>query len=157
MAITPPAGGYCTNCSAAMNANSVACLNCGFAPFSSRNFCHSCAKAVNSPNQAMCTGCGSALSGGAAAAGSKSKSTAGILAILLGAFGAHKFYLGRTNPALIMLAAWVVGFCGGVVIFLPYVLCFAVWVVGIIEGIIMLGKSDAQFQQEYVIGQKDWF
>ena len=160
MAITPPTGGYCTNCSAPMNANSVACLSCGFAPFTSRSFCNSCARAVNSPAQAMCTGCGSALAGAgpsSGAPGSKSRTTAGILAILLGAFGAHKFYLGRTTPGLVMLAVWVVGFCGGLVIFLPYVACLAVSVVAIIEGVTMLGKSDAEFEREYVVGQKDWF
>ena len=37
------------------------------------------------------------------APGEKSRVTAGVLAILLGVFGVHKFYLGRTGAGLVML------------------------------------------------------
>ena len=94
---------------------------------------------------------------GAYGTGSKSKTTAGVLAILLGGIGVHKFYLGRTNPGIIMAVVFGVCFCASFVFVLPFFVCMALSTIGLIEGIIMLGKSDAQFQQEYVIGQKDWF
>jgi TM2 domain-containing membrane protein YozV len=86
----------------------------------------------------------------------KSKVTAGILGILLGSFGAHKFYLGYTTPAIIMLALYLSG------LVLTILLIGLVWVwipglIGIIEGIIYLTKSDEEFQQTYVIGNKPWF
>ena len=73
------------------------------------------------------------------------KTVAGILAILLGSFGVHKFYLGYTTPGIIMLVANVLT-------------CFTVmWIVGLIEGIIYLTKSDADFIATYQVGKKEWF
>ena len=69
--------------------------------------------------------------------------TAGILAILLGWLGVHKFYLGYTTAGIIEL---VLGFCFGIG-----------WIIGIIEGIIYLTKSDEEFVRTYQIGQKQWF
>lgn len=64
----------------------------------------------------------------------KSKTTAGILAILLGGLGAHKFYLGKPLQGLLYLIfIWT---C------IPAIL-------GLIEGIIYLTKSDYEFAQKY--------
>ncbi len=70
------------------------------------------------------------------------KVTAGILAILLGGLGVHKFYLGYTSAGLIQILLSCV-FVGGLI--------------GLIEGIIYLTKSDEEFIQTYQIGQKQWF
>jgi TM2 domain-containing membrane protein YozV len=70
------------------------------------------------------------------------KVVAGILAILLGSFGIHKFYLGYTTPGIIQL---VLGFCG------------IGGIIGLIEGIIYLTKSDAEFVQTYQVNKKEWF
>ena len=83
--------------------------------------------------------------------GEKSRLVAGVLAIVLGALGVHKFYLGLTNAGIIMLAVCLVGS----IIFGIGPLAMAV--VGLIEGIIYLTKSDADFQQTYVVGKKAWF
>ena len=80
----------------------------------------------------------------------KDKTTAGILAILLGAFGAHKFYLGYTAPAVIMLVVSIVGSCF-------VVGPAAMGIIGLIEGILYLTKSDDEFQNTYVNNQKFWF
>nr|WP_269845493.1 TM2 domain-containing protein [Halopenitus persicus] len=81
---------------------------------------------------------GGAAAGGAgagAAASSKDRSTAGILAILLGGIGAHKFYLGETGMGLLYLCfSWT---------FIPAI-------IGLIEGILYLTKSDEEFQRQYV-------
>lgn len=72
------------------------------------------------------------------------KMTAGLLAILIGGLGIHKFYLGMTGAGIIQI---VLTFCtGGIAGFIP-----------LIEGIIYLTKTDEDFHREYVIGQKNWF
>ena len=65
----------------------------------------------------------------------KSKVTAGILAILLGGFGVHKFYLGKVGMGILYLVFCWTGIPG---------------IVGLIEGIIYLTCSDAEFQTKYV-------
>ncbi len=84
--------------------------------------------------------------------GDNKKVIAGILAILLGAFGIHKFILGYNKEGIIMLVITIV---------LGVVTCgmFA-WVmsiIGLIEGIIYLTKSDADFYNTYQAGKKPWF
>jgi TM2 domain-containing membrane protein YozV len=76
---------------------------------------------------------------------SEKKLVAGILAILLGGFAIHKFYLGYTKTAIIQLIISLVtcGTVGGLI--------------GIIEGIIYLTKSDEEFDRTYVHNQKEWF
>jgi TM2 domain-containing membrane protein YozV len=71
------------------------------------------------------------------------KTVAGILAILLGSFGAHKFYLGYTTPGLLQI--------------LSNCACGAGGLIGLIEGIIYLTKSDADFIATYQVGKKEWF
>lgn len=88
--------------------------------------------------------------GGGAASGDKNKIVAGILGILVGAFGIHKFYLGYTRPGVIMLLCGTIGAC----LIVPIIV---VSVIGLVEGIIYLTKSDAEFEQEYVLRRKDWF
>ena len=79
---------------------------------------------------------------------SNKKLAAGLTGIFLGAFGVHKFILGYTKPAVIMLVVSLLT-CG--------VGYFVFQVIGIIEGIIYLTKSNAEFEAEYLDGQKDWF
>jgi TM2 domain-containing membrane protein YozV len=75
---------------------------------------------------------------------SEKKITAGILGILLGGFGVHKFYLGYTKAGIIQLV-------------LGIVTCGVAGIVGFIEGIIYLTKSDEEFDRTYVQNQKEWF
>lgn len=74
--------------------------------------------------------------------GAEKKLVAGLLAILLGGFGVHKFYLGYTKEGVIQLLLSLV--CVG-------------GIIGIIEGIIYLTKSDAEFVATYITGRKGWF
>jgi TM2 domain-containing membrane protein YozV len=82
------------------------------------------------------------------------KMIAGILGILLGGLGIHKFVLGYTMEGVIMLAVSIVG---------TVVLCgiplapVAMGVIGLIEGILYLTKSDDEFVATYVVGRKGWF
>ena len=80
--------------------------------------------------------------------GAEKKIVAGILAILLGGLGIHKFYLGYTTAGLIMILVTVLtcGFGGTIMA-----------IIGLIEGIIYLTKTDAEFVAIYVTGKKEWF
>ncbi len=88
-------------------------------------------------------------------AGSK-KIIAGVLGILLGTFGAHKFVIGATQPAIIMLAVSLAGIVLSF-LFLPILATWAMGIIGLIEGIIYLTKSDQEFHQTYEVGKKPWF
>lgn len=93
--------------------------------------------------------------GSPATAGSKSKVAAGILAILLGGIGVHKFYLGFTGPGLVFLLVNTVGFLiTWVMLFVPNMV---LGVIALVEGIIYLTKSDEEFEQQYVVQKKQWF
>ena len=91
------------------------------------------------------------------------KMTAGLLGIFLGALGVHKFYLGLTNPGVVMLCVSLLGMCGcglGIILIFPFVLTLgwvAMGIIGLIEGIIYLTKSDLDFYRSYVVEQKGWF
>ncbi len=81
----------------------------------------------------------------------KSKIAAGILGILLGGLGIHKFYLGYTKEGVIMLLVSILGaFVAGLG---PLIM----GVFGLVEGIIYLTKSDEDFYNTYVAGRKGWF
>ncbi len=79
------------------------------------------------------------------------KMLAGILAIILGSLGIHKFILGYTKEGVIMLVLGLLG------IFTCGITSSISWIVGIIEGIMYLTKSDEEFYQTYQEGRKPWF
>ncbi|MFO0869291.1 MAG: TM2 domain-containing protein [Pirellulales bacterium] len=66
----------------------------------------------------------------------KNKITAGILALLLGGFGVHHFYLGSITAGIIVLV-------------LSFLLCGLGGVIALIEGIMLLVMSDADFDAKY--------
>lgn len=74
------------------------------------------------------------------------KIIAGVLALLVGTIGIHKFVLGNTKAGLIMLLLCVT------VIAIPLM-----GLIGFVEGIIYLTRSDEEFLETYIEGRKDWF
>ena len=68
----------------------------------------------------------------------KDKTTAGILAILLGGLGIHHFYLGNMQMGIIYILLACVGISP---------------VLGLVDGILYLTKSDEEFQANYT----NWF
>jgi TM2 domain-containing membrane protein YozV len=82
------------------------------------------------------------------AIGGDKKILAGILAIVLGSLGIHKFILGYTTEGVIMLLISVLS-CG--------ILAIIPSVIGIIEGIMYLTKSDEEFVKTYIQDKKGWF
>ncbi len=77
--------------------------------------------------------------------GADKKVLAGVLGILLGGFGVHRFILGDTQGGLIRLGIGIVS-------------CFSIsGIIGLVEGIIYLTKSDEEFVQTYLVEKKAWF
>jgi TM2 domain-containing membrane protein YozV len=68
----------------------------------------------------------------------------GVLGILLGGWGVHRFMLGDVTGGLIRIGITIVT-------------CGIGAVIGLIEGIIYITKSDEEFYQTYVVGKKAWF
>ncbi|MDF8328813.1 TM2 domain-containing protein [Aeromonas salmonicida] len=76
---------------------------------------------------------------------------AALFAFFLGAFGAHKFYLGYTKQGVIMLLIFLFGF---ILLGLPSVI---IGLIAFIEFVIYISKSDEEFEQTYIINKKVWF
>lgn len=67
----------------------------------------------------------------------KSKTTAGVLAILLGGLGIHYFYCGKVGAGFITILLAIV--------------TFGVWnILTLVQGIMMLSMTDQQFNDKYV-------
>jgi len=82
------------------------------------------------------------------ALGADKKIAAGIVAILLGSLGIHKFILGYSTEGIIMLLVTVLT-CG--------IGAMVTSIIGIVEGIIYLTKSDEEFVRTYIQSKKGWF
>lgn len=70
--------------------------------------------------------------------------TAGVLAILLGGLGIHKFILGYSMEGILQIVITVVT-------------CGVGSVIGLIEGIVYLTKTDEEFIQTYQLNKRGWF
>ena len=108
---------FCTNCGSSIPQQAAVCVHCGV------------------PNKATSVASNAFSIGPAAPGEVKSKSTAAILALLLGGIGLHKFYTGHILLGIIYLI-----FCPT---FIPACVAF-------VEGIFYLcAKSDEEFTQKY--------
>ncbi|MBD5657800.1 MAG: TM2 domain-containing protein [Candidatus Eremiobacteraeota bacterium] len=124
---------YCRNCGAKLSENALVCTACGVLRGRGNRYCWSCS---NQPGgeAVVCTMCGARLSGiekcgarfnSSLPLSSRSKVTAGILGLLLGSFGVHRFYLGFTTIGVIQILVTIctIGWGG-------------IW--GTVEGILIL-------------------
>ena len=170
----PPKQMFCTNCGSSVSEQAVACMSCGARPVGHRKFCRHCA-ATLSPEQVICTKCGAGISSGGmfqnvtskvrsiggGTPGAKSKVAAGLLAILLGGLGVHKFYMGSWGwgslylanlflflPIASVLAVITVGLLSPLVM-LSGIIASVQGIVSLIEGIIYLTMSDENFAAKY--------
>jgi TM2 domain-containing membrane protein YozV len=76
--------------------------------------------------------------------GADKKIVAGLLGVLAGGFGIHKFILGYTTEGIIQIV-------------ITFVTCGMGSIIGLIEGIIYLTKSDEDFVRTYIQNKKGWF
>jgi TM2 domain-containing membrane protein YozV/cold shock CspA family protein len=90
------------------------------------------------------------IGGISAVTAEKSRLVAAALAFFLGAFGIHKFYLGKNTAGVIMLLC----FFPGMFLVLPAIVSS---IIAFIEFIIYLVKDDQTFHEQYVAGEKAWF
>jgi len=83
--------------------------------------------------------------------GDKNRIVAALLAFFLGWLGIHKFYLGKTGPGIVMLL------CGTIGWLLFAIPPLVIGLIAFIEFILYLVKSDQQFHEDYVVGNRGWF
>ena len=107
-------------------------MNCGVMRGKGAKFCSNCGNALPL-EAAICVGCGAdarslgtQLPGaGPASRDEKSKVLAGVLGILFGGLGVHRFYLGYTTIGIVQVVVTICTFGIG-----------AIW--GTVEGIVIL-------------------
>ncbi|MEO5964572.1 MAG: NINE protein [Candidatus Limnocylindrales bacterium] len=116
------------------------------APAPTTKFCHACAASIDAraeicpkcgvrqPFQAGMPGGGGLTVGDVTTATGKSKLVASLLAIFLGSFGVHKFYLGDNTKGIVYLVFFWTAIPG---------------IVGFIEGILWLVQSDQEWLAKY--------
>jgi len=76
--------------------------------------------------------------------GAEKKVLAGVLGILIGSLGVHRFILGDAVGGILRIV-------------ITFVTCGFGGLLGLIEGIIYLTKSDEDFVKDYIEGDKAWF
>ena len=92
---------------------------------------------------------------GSSTGSDKNKVAAGLLAIFLGGWGIHKFYLGYNGAGLVFLLVNTIGFAvTWIMLFIPNIV---LGVIAFVEGILYLTKTDEEFEQTYVVEKKEWF
>jgi len=142
---------HCFSCAKVIHVTAMQCPSCGAMqpslPISSSSVIETAAKPLPA-HHVFCRGCGATLhetavtcpkcgapqSAGINVTGNKNRITAALLAIFLGGFGIHKFYLEKILQGFIYLV-----FCWT---FIPAI-------IGFIEGIIYITMSDADFARKY--------
>lgn len=97
-------------------------------------YCQNCGEHVEE-SASVCPECGASQPSDDAL--DSDKVVAGVLAILLGSIGAHKFYQGNTKLGVIYLCFFWTGIPG---------------VIGLAEGILMLVADDHEYEQQYADG-----
>lgn len=113
------AGNFCSHCGNAVSPMAAACPQCGH-PVATQ-------QATGQPLGSQ-PGVGQPLSNPYAPI--KSRVTAGVLGILIGGIGVHKFYLGKAGLGLVyILFCWT---------YVPAI-------IGLVEGIIYLTQTDQDF------------
>ena len=89
--------------------------------------------------------------------GEKNKVVAGMLAIVFGALGAHKFYLGYSGQGALLLVMFILGIALTFVFGIGLIVLLVIGIIALVEGIIYLTKPDAEFEETYVKNRKPWF
>lgn len=130
---------HCRNCGKELVGDPEICVNCGARPAAGTGFCPSCGASVT-PLAEICIKCGTRVSGTPAAAvvaepsdiSPKSRTAATLLAFFLGTFGGHRFYLGKTGTAVVMLLLGIIGIATTFFV-IGYVFLTVVWIWAIID------------------------
>ena len=101
---------FCRNCGKVLVGTPEICVGCGAKTLGGSTFCHACGATTN-PLAKICVKCGARLANAdAVAMSSKSRLATTLLAFFLGEFGAHRFYTGKIETAVVMLILSIVGY-----------------------------------------------
>ena len=121
------------------------CPNCATENSGFESFCRNCGTSLANPyqNQQVQQPTNTGMQQ-QQIPGADKKILVGLMGILFGGFGVHKFMLGYTTEGLIQIAITIVT-------------CGIGGIVGLIEGIIYLTKSDQEFVDTYIRNKKGWF
>lgn len=110
---------------------------------------------VNNPQQMPAQGGSGAANQGGQKPEESKKVIAGVLGILLGWAGVHKFILGYHMEGGVMLGISLIGWVTSCFTFgIPVMI---ISIIGLIEGIIYLTKTDEEFIETYQRNKKGWF
>jgi len=137
---------YCINCGSEIEDDAEVCPNCGVSqttalegPYEERGpnekYCVECGELINKQAE-ICPECGvrQPSPGGSS---NTDKIAAGVLALLLGGIGAHKFYQGNVKLGVIYLCFFWTG--------IPAIL-------GLVEGILILIADDDEYEEKFADG-----
>ncbi|MGI5069939.1 TM2 domain-containing protein [Treponema pectinovorum] len=130
----------CIECGEEISVNAEICPKCGVrqTQIVETKFCKDCGAKISKQAE-ICPKCGVRQMNSDSSTltninSDKDKTVAGVLAILLGDIGIHKFYLGQTGKGILYLL-----FCWTLI---PAI-------IALIEGIQILCMSDEKFQKKY--------
>lgn len=139
---------HCINCGEEIRDDAELCGDCGVnqtKPLEggheergdNEKYCLECGELINKQAE-ICPECGVRQQTLRSSSGSDTdQATAGILALLLGGLGAHKFYQGRTKLGVIYLCfSWT---------FIPAIIAF-------IEGLMILLADEEEYERKYASG-----
>lgn len=139
---------YCINCGEEIDDDADICTQCGVSQTrrlegghkersADEKYCTSCGALINKQAE-LCPECGvrQSIPGGESGA-SSDQVAAGLLAILLGGVGAHKFYQGNAKLGVIYLCFFWTA--------IPALL-------GLIEGILILVADQEEYERKYADG-----
>lgn len=138
---------HCINCGDEMADDADVCPNCGVNQSTDldgrhgdrdpdQKYCVNCGELIYKQAE-ICPECGVAQPSTGSTSGDSEQVAAGILAILLGAIGVHKFYQGNTKYGVLYLCFFWTG--------IPTVL-------GLIEGILILVADEDEYERKYADG-----
>ncbi|MBZ6493543.1 TM2 domain-containing protein [Natrinema longum] len=136
---------HCINCGEQIDDEAEVCTNCGVNQQTSlesghedrgenEKYCINCGELINKQAE-VCPDCG--VQQPSLGGTDSEKVAAGVLALLLGGLGAHKFYQGNVKLGVIYLCFFWTG--------IPALL-------GLIEGILILVADDAEYEAKYADG-----
>ncbi|AEH36783.1 TM2 domain-containing protein [Halopiger xanaduensis] len=136
---------HCINCGEQITAQAEVCTHCGVNQTTSlegsyeergenEKYCVECGTLINEQAE-ICPDCG--VQQPAAGSTNSDKVAAGVLALLLGGLGAHKFYQGNVKLGVLYLCFFWTG--------IPALL-------GLVEGILMLIADDKEYEEKYADG-----
>ena len=103
---------FCRNCGTELTGSLEFCTTCGAKPMNGTRFCPWCG-AQTTPMTELCVQCGTRVAEELEKKiewdiSPKSRLATTLLAFFLGGFGAHRFYIGKLETAIVMLFLGIV-------------------------------------------------